>query len=140
MFSAGGIFLPSLYIVQSRLPLTPRLIVLLFVAVLFVGGFALFAVAVGRLGRLAGVQKDKVVDGIAAMIENASTDLEKASRNSEWAKVTALSTRLQPLLSEQTRIEAMDPLPRPQLISRAASTLLLPLLLTALQIALTSAL
>ena len=139
-FSAGGVFLPSLYIVQSRLPPASRVIVLGFVAILFAGGFGLFTVAVGRLGQLASAQKDKVVDGIAARIEHVSSDLEKAGRNSEWAKVTALSTRLQPLLAEQARIQAMDPLPRPQLISRAASTLLLPLVLTALQFALTNAL
>lgn len=139
-FSAGGVFLPSLYIVQSRLPLASRVIVLVFVVILFAGGFALFAVAVGRLGRLAGAQKDKFVDAIAATIERTGSDLENAWRNSEWAQMTALSARLQPLLAQHAEIQAMDPLPRPQLISRAASTPLLPLVLTALQFALTSAL
>jgi hypothetical protein len=55
-------------------------------------------------------------------------------------RLIALGVRQQTLLAEHAAVQAVDPLPRPQLISRAASTVLLPLVLTVLEFALNKAL
>jgi len=140
MFSAGAVFLPSLIIVQARLPMAPRLIVLLFVAVLFAGGLALFAVVFVRLGQLAQAQQGKAIDHVAASIERVEIALQQAQLHHNALEILALSAQLRSLLTLRGAIQATDPLPLHQLLSRAASTLLLPLVLTALQFALTSAL
>lgn len=140
MFSAGAVFLPSLIIVQARLPLAPRLIVLLFVAVLFAGGFALFTIVFTRLGHLARTQQAEALDQVARSIEHIEHALAHTRPHDNALEILALSTRLNSLLTLRTTIQSTDPLPRPQLLSRAASTLLLPLVLTVLQFALTSAL
>ena len=140
MFSAGAVFLPSLIIVQARLPLAPRLIVLLFVAILFAGGLALFAVVFNRLGKLARAQQGKAIDQVAESIERVELILQQAQLHHNSLQIVALSMQLRSLLTLRGSIQAVNPLPLPQLISRAASTLLLPLVLTALQFMLTSAL
>jgi hypothetical protein len=140
MFSAGAVFLPSLIIVQARLPLAPRLIVLLFVAVLFAGGFALFAIVFKRLGQVAQAQQDKAIDQVAGSIERVELSLQQAQPRHSALETLALSSQLRSLLTLRAAIQATNPLPRPQLISRAVSTLVLPLVLTALQFALTSVL
>lgn len=140
MFSAGAVFLPSLYIVQARIPAAPRLIVLLFVAILFSGGLALYTVAFNRLGRLAHSQQSKALNQIAAKLEHVGLDLDQAQRNNDVMRLIALGVRQQTLLAEHAAVQAVDPLPRPQLISRAASTVLLPLVLTVLEFALNKAL
>lgn len=140
MFSAGAVFLPSLIIVQARLPLAPRLIVLLFVVILFAGGFALFTVVFNRLGRLARAQQGNAIDRVAEAVERIESALRQPRQQHGALETIALSTQLQSLLTLRGTIQAASPLPRPQLITRAASTLLLPLVLTALQFALTSVL
>jgi hypothetical protein len=138
MFSAGGVFLPSLIIVQSRLPLLARVIVLVFVAILFAGGLALYAVCFQRLGELARIQQGVAVDKVASSIERTEAALE-APGTANLERL-AYSSQLRSLIALRTSIEAADPLPRPQLITRAISTLILPLVLTVLQLALTKAL
>lgn len=140
MFSAGAVFLPSLIIVQGQLPLAAHLIVLGFVVILFAGGFALFAVVFKWLGELAQDQQNKVLDQVGHSIEGIESALQQARSHVSNLETIALSAQLRSLLDLRAAIAARDPLPRPQLISRAMSTLVLPLLLTALQLALTSAL
>lgn len=141
MFSAGAVFLPSLIIVQGRLPLVPRLIVLGFVVILFAGGFALFTVVFKWLGQLAQAQQDDALDQVAHSIEGIESVLRQQGRSRmSNLETVALSAQLRSMLALRAAIAARDPLPRHQLISRAMSTLVLPLVLTALQLALTSAL
>jgi hypothetical protein len=140
MFSAGAVFLPSLIIVQARLPLAPRLIVLLFVAVLFTGGLTLFTVVFNRLGALASAQQGNALDQIAASIERVQLALQQTHQHHNPLETLALSAQLRSLLTLRATIHATNPLPRPQMLSWAASTLLLPLALTVLQFALDHAL
>lgn len=140
MFSAGAVFLPSLIIVQGRLPMAPRLIVLGFVVILFAGGFALFTVVFKWLGKLAHNQQDEVLDQVGHRIEHIESALQQSPSPASNLEAIALSAQLRSLLELRAAVAARDPLPRPQLISRAMSTLVLPLALTALQLALTNAL
>lgn len=138
IFSAGSTSLPTLFVVQAHLPGAARAIVLVFIAVLGAGGLLLFTVPISWLRKLGGAQKDEVLDSLAAPIE----DIQNAVLHPDEYSADELSKRssvLDMALKLRREISAANPAPLPQLVTRAAATLALPLLLTAMQIVVTKA-
>jgi hypothetical protein len=138
IFSAGSTSLPTLFVVQAHLPGAARAIVLVFIAILGAGGLLLFTVPIGWLRKLGGAQKDQVLDSLAAPLEdihNAVLHPDKYSAD----ELTKRSSVLDMTLKLRREISAANPVPLPQLVTRGASTLALPLMLTALQIVVTKA-
>jgi hypothetical protein len=139
IFSSGSVSLPTLMVVQTRLPAPARAIVLLFVGILAIGGLVMFTVPILWLHRIGTVQKERLLDALATPIEFSHEVVLNAGSHS----VNELRRRehvLNMALRLRTEISALSPLPLPQLVTRGAATLVLPLVLAILQLAVTSAL
>lgn len=137
-FSFGSVLLPALYIIQQQVPLATAVIILLFVAVLAVGGLVLFTVPTRWLRQLGRAQHRRALAALAPLIERTMAqagDLDGQPNDEVQRRWYALDI----VLRLRGEIAALDPLPLPNLITRAATTLVLPALLTLVQIALTSA-
>ncbi|WP_194894617.1 hypothetical protein [Catenulispora pinisilvae] len=133
IFSAGSISLPTLFVVQAELPPAARAIVLVFIAILAVGGLVLSTVPILWLRRLGGDQKNQVLDSLAAPIEES----QDAVLHADQYSVDDLRRRgdvLDMALKLRREIAAQNPVPLPQLVTRGATTLALPLLLSVLQL------
>lgn len=138
-FSVGSISLPTLFVVQSQLPAVARVIVLIFVGILAVGGLVLFTVPISWLRRIGGAQKDQILDALATPIEQ-SHDAVLHPDHYSLVELTRQGRILDMALKLRGEVSAQTPMPLPQLVSRGAATLILPLVLTLLQIAVTNVL
>lgn len=139
IFSTGSLSLPTLIVVQSQLPSLARGIVIAFMVILGAGGLVLFTVPISWVRRLGSNQRDLVV----ARYEPALARGRRISR--DWHGVTALEVHTVKALydlAKDSRAEILgrNPVPVPQIITRCAATLILPLALTVLQIAVTNTL
>lgn len=134
IFSTGSVFLPALYVLRQRLGAIPSTIALTFAAVLFLGGLILFSVPALMLYKMAQQQQARTLDTLAPVIESSITQLEQADvRNTSGIIKThyTLNTALQ----LRSAIAAQNPAPVFNTLARAATTLLIPLFLTLVQIA-----
>ena len=123
---------------QAQLPGLARAIVLVFIAILGAGGLLLFTVPIGWLRKLGEVQKSQVLDSLAVPIEDIQDALLHPDRYSA-DDLTKRSSTLDMALKLRQEISAASPVPLPQLVTRGASTLAFPMLLTVLQIVVTKA-
>jgi hypothetical protein len=134
IFSTGSVFLPALYVLRQRLGAVPSTIVLIFAVILFLGGLVLFSVPALMLYNMAQGQQARVLDTLAPVIETSAAQLQQASQQTT---VSILRTHytLSTALQLRTAIAAQNPAPVFNTIARAATTLLIPLFLTLIQIA-----
>jgi hypothetical protein len=139
MFSAGSVFLPSLIVVQKELPVPAKLIVLVFAGMLLLGGLVLFTVPNVMLYRLGKIQKARALDRIAPSIEKNMDVLDDLDHESVQ-RVRQLKYSLDIALSLRTEIVAQTPFPILSVLTRAATTMILPILITVFQAAVTKAL
>lgn len=138
IFSAGSTSLPTLFVVQTQLPGAARAIVLVFIAILGAGGLLLFTVPIGWLRKLGAAQKNQVLDSLATPIENVQDAVLHPDKYSA-DELTKRGSVLDIALKLRREISTTNPVPLPQLVTRGATTLALPLLLTVLQIIVTKA-
>jgi hypothetical protein len=134
IFSTGGIALPALYVLRQRLGPIPSTIVLIFAAILFLGGLILFSVPVVMLYNMAQRQRARALDTLAPVIESTMTQLERADQQSTTGILRTHYT-LTAVLQLRATIAAQNPAPVFNTLARAATTLLIPLFLTLIQIA-----
>jgi hypothetical protein len=121
IFSAGSVFLPAL-------------LVLAFIALLFIGGLVLFSVPALMLYKMAQDQQAHALDQLAPVIEKNISELEESDQHTPASLIKthyALSSALQ----VRAAIAAQNPAPVFNTLARAATTLALPLFLTLIQIA-----
>lgn len=136
LFSTGSVFLPALYVLRGRLGAIPSTIVLVFAAVLFLGGLILFSVPALMLYNMAQDQQARTLDTLAPIIENSITQLEQAGQQTT-ASILKTHYTLDTALQLRHAIAAQNPAPVFNTIARAATTLALPVVLTLIQIAAT---
>lgn len=134
IFSAGSVFLPALYVLRERLGAIPSTIVLIFAAILFLGGLILFSVPALMLYKMAQHQQARTLDALAPVIETTITQLEQADRQTT-AGILRTHYTLTDALQLRTAIAAQNPAPVFSTLARAATTLVIPLFLTLVQIA-----
>lgn len=136
IFSLGNLSLPTLFVVQAELPSLTRGIVVIFVAILAVGGLVLFTVPIRWLRKHGDIQKEQLLEALAAPIEHS----QEAVLSADSYSVLELRRRdyvLNMALTLRTAISSLNPIPWPQLVTRGAATLILPLVLSILQLAVT---
>jgi hypothetical protein len=134
IFSAGSVFLPALYVLRQRLGAIPSTIVLVFAAVLFLGGLVLFCVPALMLYKMAQQQQARTLDTLAPVIETSITRLGQADRQTTVGILRTHYT-LTTALQLRDAIAAQNPAPVFSTLARAATTLVIPLFLTLIQIA-----
>lgn len=134
IFSAGSVFLPSLIVLRQRLGAIPSAIVLIFTALLFIGGLLIFSLPAVMLYNMAQDQQARTLDKLAPMIEQHISRLEQADQQTP-ANLIKTHYTLSAALQARAAIAALQPAPVFNTIARAATTLVLPLLLTLLQLA-----
>lgn len=136
IFSAGSVSLPTLFVAQSQLPPASRMIVFAFIGVLALGGLVLFTVPIVWLRQLGDLQKDRILDSLAVPIERSLESVLDADSYSsvELRRREHVSDVAMKLRSE---IASLNPVPLPHLLTRGGATLVIPLVLTTAQIAIT---
>ncbi len=130
-FSGGSLSLPTLFVVQARLPPVTRSIVLVFVFLLALGGLVLFTVPIRWLRKFGEAQKDRLLDDLASPIERG----QMAVLHQNHYSVVELRRRehaLNMALRLRAEINALNPTPLPQLVTRGATTLVLPIARTSI--------
>ena len=138
-FSVGSVLLPSLYVVQSQVPVAAQVIILVFVALLATGGLVLFTVPTTWLRRLGRAQRQRALDTLAPLLQRTMAEAARLDGQTR-AELQRRWYTIDIALRLRAEIAALDPVPLPNLVTRAATTLILPALLTIMQIALTTAL
>jgi disulfide bond formation protein DsbB len=136
-FSAGSVFLPSLFVVQTQLPTTAKVIVWIFAALLFAGGLVLFTVPARMLYRLGQTQKGKVLDTLAPPLEAGMSAVADPGQQST-ERLEQLGHAVEIALKLRREIGNQSPAPVFNFVARAAATLVLPILITLIQVAVTS--
>lgn len=134
VFSTGSVFLPALLVLRQRLDAIPATVVLVFTALLFAGGLIIFTVPAVMLYKMAQEQQARALDQLAPMIERNISRLEEADQQTPAGLIKtcyALSSALQ----ARAAIAGQDPAPVFNMLARAATTLVLPLFLTLVQLA-----
>lgn len=134
IFSVGAIFVPALLSVHSDLTSTSFVIVTLFVVPLVIGGPALFVVPVFLLYRLWARQKRRVLGEFGPTIQRFRDQLDE-SEEIPAEKAVALYFALESTLHIRQAMMAETSTPSSaRMLARGATTLLLPAILTAVQI------
>ena len=103
IFSVGSVFLPGLLVIRSQLPPAGAAIVLVFVVLLFAGGFLLFSVPQFMLYKLAQDQRDRVLDRLVPIIERHISQFEGINHQ-EPLKVFGSSVSLWTVLHLRSQI------------------------------------
>jgi hypothetical protein len=132
IFSAGSVFLPALLVLRSRLGAIPGTVVLVFVIALFAGGLVLFSVPALMLYKMAQGQQATTLDLLAPVIEENIRLLETADHDA-----SSVHYSLDAALRVRAAIAAENPAPVFNALARAATTLVLPVFLTLIQISAT---
>jgi hypothetical protein len=109
-----------------------------FIAILGAGGLLRFTVPNGWLRKLGGAQKSQVLDSLAAPIEDIQNTVLHPDKYSA-DELTKRGSVLDMALKLRREISSTNPVPLLQLVTRGATTLALPLLLTVLQFVVTKA-
>lgn len=138
IFSVGSTFLPPLFVVRDSLPLVSEGVVTAFAFLLFAGGFLIFSVPAAILYKLgqrlqdyALAQLDPVFRRVTPMIANIDQRPLHVVTHLHLVVTSATAFRL--------ALQAEDPSPlSTRTLARAATTLALPILLTAWQVVSTS--
>jgi hypothetical protein len=133
IFSTGSVFLPALLVLRARFGAVPGTVVLLFVVVLFAGGLVLFSVPAFMLYTMARQQQARTLDALAPVIEKNISLLEATDQSA--FSIFSVHYSLDTALRVRAAIAAQDPAPVFNTMARAATTLVLPLFLTFIQVA-----
>jgi hypothetical protein len=128
--------LVQLYTFVWRLGAIPGGIVLTFVILLFLGGLILFSVPATMLYQMAQQQQARALDELAPLIED---NISKLTKPGQHPPLTSMNVRytLETAFQVRAAIAAESPAPVFNLIARAATTLVLPVVLTIIQTATT---
>ncbi|WP_329109866.1 hypothetical protein OG792_13585 [Micromonospora sp. NBC_01699] len=134
MFSCGALFVPAMLGVQPQLTPASRAIVWVFVVLLFGGGLTVFSIPVWLLYRLSRESQERALDTFAPAIEDA-VRVVTAPGNSAHPLIEREWSRLDVALRLRQVIVTTEPAPFSfGYIGRAATTLLLPIALTVVQV------
>lgn len=126
-FSCGGLFAPAMLGVLPELTLGSRIIVEVFLVLLLLGGVTVFSIPVWQLHQVSLQSQERA-------LEDATETVKDPGRVSTEIVQRDL-TRLDLALRLRTVIAATDPAPFSfGFVGRAATTLLLPIALTMIQI------
>lgn len=134
VFSTGSLFLPALLVLRQQISAIPSVIVLIFIALLFAGGLIIFTVPAVMLYKMAQEQQARALDQLAPTIEKNLSRLEAADQHTS-ASIIRTHYILSSALQVRTAIADQDPAPVFNMLARAATTLVLPLFLTLVQLA-----
>lgn len=134
IFSVGSVFLPGLLVIRPQIPPVAGAIVLVFVILLFVGGFLLFSVPQLMLYRMAQQQRDQALDRLAPLIERSISQFSTIDQH-EPMKAIGSYYSLTTILRLRSAIAAQNPAPVFSTLGRASTTLALPVFLTLVQVA-----
>jgi hypothetical protein len=134
IFSAGSVFVPPLLVVRQQLTMIAAAIVTIFIGLLLTGGLILFSVPAVLLYRLLQRQKDHVLDQLAHIVEHDAAKIPAMNRMSAFS-VVRLHYSLEAALRLRSAMKAESTSPVSfDVLGRAATTLVLPMVLTAIQI------
>lgn len=134
MFSCGALFVPAMLGVQPQLTAASKVIVWTFVVLLFIGGLTVFSIPVWLLYRLSRDSQERALDSFAPAIEDA-VRVVAAPGGSTHALIERELARLDVTLRLREVIAATEPAPFSfGYVGRAATTLLLPIALTVVQV------
>lgn len=133
MFSAGSVSLPALYIIQARLSAGARTIITAFVVLLVLGGLLLYTLPISWLRRLGESQKRKSLALVTPVLARALREVGRLDQQTP-AEVQRRWYSFDMAMRLRMEITAQNPVALPGLVTRAATTLILPVLLTVLQI------
>lgn len=133
-FSGGGLFAPAMLGVLPELTAASRVIVGVFLVLLLLGGVTVFSIPVWSLYQVSRASQEHALASLAATIEETS----RAVTTPDHASIEIVQrdlTRLDLALRLREVISATEPAPFSfGFIGRAATTLLLPIALTIIQI------
>jgi hypothetical protein len=136
LFSAGSVFIPALWVLRQRLGAVPGAIVLVFIGLLFFGGLILFTIPYLLVIRMSRLRQTRKLDGLAPAIENGMSWFERADQHGWVQPLAAIGAyyTLEGALSSWRAVKEVDPAPGFNLLARAATTLILPVVLTLIQV------
>lgn len=133
-FSCGALFAPAMLGVLPELTRTSRVIVGVFLVLLLLGGVTVFSVPVWSLYQVSRASQDRALRELTVTIEEVAGAVTEPDRDSVEIIQRDL-TRLDLALRLREIIDATEPAPFSfGFIGRAATTLLLPIALTVVQI------
>jgi hypothetical protein len=134
IFSCGALFVPAMLGVQPQLTLASKAIVWVFVVLLFTGGLTVFSIPVWLLYRLTRESQERSLDSFAPAIEHA-VRVVTAPGSIAHPLIQQELCRLDVTLRVRQVIATTEPAPFSfGYIGRAATTLLLPIALTVVQV------
>jgi len=135
IFSIGNVTAPALLIVMSRLSITAKIISWAFITLTFAGGLLLLGVTSYWLLTLANRQKNDALDRLAPPLERLAYQVPNVT-NMPSSEVTQLHDSLQTMLLLRQHIQNSTPVPLfCRTVFAGITTLVIPVLLTVLQIA-----
>lgn len=129
IFSVGSVFLPGLLVIHSKIPPVAGAIVLVFVVLLFIGGFLLFSIPQFMLFRMAQKQRDRALDTLAPLIERSISQFGTINQDGPF-RVIGFCYSVSTILRLRSAIAEQSPAPLFSTLARASTTLALPVLLT----------
>lgn len=136
IFSVGSVFLPLIFGLRPRITGVAAAIVFVSVCLLFIGGLLLYTVPVLMLYRMAERQQAHTLESFSPLIESAISASGTLMADPP-ERVLTVHFALRTILDLRQAIAQEAPAPVFKTLTRAATTLVLPVFLTLLQVALT---
>jgi hypothetical protein len=135
IFSFGSVFLPLIIVLRQRIALSllPEVLVIIGMTLLFVGGLLLYSVPVFMLYQMAQRQRDSALNVFAPLIEEAMSNVRSPEKRQAMSVVKEYFS-LKATLDLRQAVASENPAPVFNVVARAASTLVLPTILTLIQV------
>ncbi|WP_151476969.1 hypothetical protein [Streptomyces albicerus] len=133
-FSLSNLTVPALLVVWPRLGLASRVVVGGFIVLMSVGGLGLFSLTTWWLNSLSRGMQDRALGDLSPHIETLASKVTHLGQLST-DEVLHLRHSLDVALSLQRHMAESHPAPQVRTIFRASTTMLLPIFLLVIQIA-----